>query len=51
VQLINMFHVQLQIYNVTFLALTDAHSSITSLKLMFFAISYSLLEDNFPGKA
>jgi hypothetical protein len=44
VQLINMFRVQLQIYNVTFLALTDANSSNTSLKLMVFAISYSLLE-------
>jgi hypothetical protein len=43
-QFINMFLAQLQIYNVTFLALTDANSSITSLKLMVFAISYSLLE-------
>jgi hypothetical protein len=33
----------MQIYNVIFLALTDANSLITSLKLMLFAISYSLL--------
>jgi hypothetical protein len=44
IQLINIFQVQLQIYNVNFLALTDENPSITSLKLMGFAISYSLLE-------
>jgi hypothetical protein len=42
-QLIEIFHVQLQICNVNFLALTD-ENSVTSLKLMGFAISYSLLE-------
>jgi hypothetical protein len=46
-QFINIFHVQLQIYNVTFLTLTDANSLITSLKLMGFVISYSLLEGQF----
>jgi hypothetical protein len=34
----------LKIYSVTFLALTDANSSVTSLKMMIFAMSYSLLE-------
>jgi hypothetical protein len=34
----------LKIDSVTFLALTDANSSITSLKIMVFAMSYSLLE-------
>jgi hypothetical protein len=34
----------LQIYNINFLALTDENSSISSLKLMGFAIPYSLLE-------
>jgi hypothetical protein len=43
-QLIKIFYVELKIYNVIFLALTDANSSVTSLKLMIFAISYSLLE-------
>jgi hypothetical protein len=42
--------VKLQIYSVTFLALTDTNSSITSLKLMFFAISYSLLEGQMSGE-
>jgi hypothetical protein len=43
-QLISICRVQLKIDSVTFLALTDTNSSITSLKLMVFSISYSLLE-------
>jgi hypothetical protein len=42
-QLINIFNLQQKIYNVTFLALTDANSSVTSSKIMVFAVSYSLL--------
>jgi hypothetical protein len=41
-QLTKILHEQLQIYNLTFLALTDANSSITSSKWMVFAMSYSV---------
>jgi hypothetical protein len=41
-EVIDIIHAQFKTYSVTFLALRDANSSITSLKLMYFAISYSI---------
>jgi hypothetical protein len=49
-QLISSFHLQLQIYSVTFLALTDTNSSITQFKLIVLEYCTQCKNKSCPGK-